>query len=83
MADIKLIWLIVMCLEDINKHFWRDNFIRKLVHNMQNLVYCRRRKPHSQPYGMQPAQLGIVLFPVDIHKQQQPVELQNAFGLRF
>lgn len=70
-----------MGFEYVEQYLGRYNLIRVLMHHGEYLVYGRWGQPHTQAYGVQPSQFGFVLFLVDIHKEQQPVKLNNAFGL--
>lgn len=70
-----------MCPEDIDQHIGRDQLIGIVVHHLQDLGHGRGRKAHAKADIEEGIEFLLVLFPIDVHQQQQAVKLDDAFPL--
>ena len=61
--------LIVMCLEDVNQHIWRNDVIGIVVHDLQDLTYRGGWEPHSKANIIQGIHFFFMLMLVHIHQQ--------------
>ena len=75
--------LIVMCLENIDQYIWRNDLIGIVVHDLEYLTYGSWRKPHMKTNVVEGAHFLFMLFLVNVHQEQQPVELNYTLGLGF